>query len=231
MNENKFLIPLSVLIAGALIGGAVFFKGKTSAPTPTDNEPVDIEVAPLLADDHVLGNPNAKVTIITFSDIDCPFCKTFDATMRKIMNEYGTDGKVAWVHRQFPLDQLHPEARLKAESTECVASLKGNDAFWNYLGALFERDEKAADLPTIAAEFGVDTAAFKACLDGKTFADAVETDVQAALKAGGRGTPYSIVIGPDGTEIPLNGAQPYEVVKQVVDTLLIDTGTASTTTE
>jgi len=221
MSENKFLIPLSVIIAGVLIGGAVYFKGKT-APTPTDtNEPADIAIAPLSADDHVLGNPNAPVVLIEFSDVDCPFCKTFDVTMRRIMDEYGPDSKVAWVYRHFPLDQLHPEARLKAESSECVAELAGNDAFWNYLGALFERDETGADLSARAAEFGVDTAAFDACVASKKYADAVQDEVDAALAAGGRGTPYTIAIGPDGTKIPINGAQPYDVVKQVIDTLLL----------
>ncbi len=228
MSENKFLIPISILIAAVLIGGAIFFKGKVSPTAPTDsNEPADVTVAPLSADDHVLGNPNAKVVLVEFSDIDCPFCKTFDATMRRIMDEYGPDGKVAWVYRHFPLDQLHPEARLKAESTECVAKLAGNDAFWNYLGALFERDETSADLPARAAEFGVDATAFKTCVDSKEFADEVKADGDAALAAGGRGTPYTIAIGPDGTKIPINGAQPYEVVKQVIDTMLVDTGTAT----
>lgn len=222
MSENKFLIPLSVLVAGALIGGAVFFKSKTS-PTPTDpNEPANIVIEPLTADDHVFGNPNAPVTIIEFSDIDCPFCSNFDVTMRRIISEYGPSGEVAWVYRHFPLDQLHPEARLKAESTECVAELAGSDAFWNYLGALFERDgEKAADLSAIAAEFGVDATAFQSCVDAKTYAQDVEDDVQGALAAGGRGTPYSIAIGPNGEKFPINGAQPYDVVKQVIDTLLL----------
>lgn len=225
-TENKFLIPLSVLIAGALIGGAVFFKSK--APTnevPDPTRDADITVEPLSADDHVLGNPNAPITIIEFSDIDCPFCQTFDATMRRVMDKYGPTGEVSWVYRQFPLDSLHPQARLKSEATECVASLGGNEAFWEYLGILFERSETASDLSTIAAEVGVDATAFEACLDAGTFKDAVQDDVEAALAAGVRGTPYSVIIGPDGKKYPINGAQPYEVITQVIDTILLQQAT------
>ncbi len=224
MQENKLLIPLSLIVAGLLIGGAIFFKGNSApAGTDTTTDPKEINVAPLSADDHVLGNPNAPVTIIEFSDIDCPFCKTFDATMRQIMAEYGTDGKVSWVYRHFPLDSLHPNARTKAESTECVAKLGGNEAFWKYLGFLFERDETVADLGGIATEVGVDQTAFKTCLDGKQYAKNVADDSDAALEAGAGGTPYTVIIAPNGEKAVVNGAQPYAVVKQVIETALLQT--------
>jgi protein-disulfide isomerase len=222
-SENKLLIPIAVLVAGALIAGAVFFKSKDPAPNTGDNgTPEEIVVAPVSAEDHVLGNPNAPIVIIEYSDIDCPFCKDFHLTMHRIVNEYGKDGQVAWVYRHFPLDQLHPDARTKAESTECAASLAGNQVFWNYLDALFERNETAADLPSIAAEVGIDQTAFSACVSEKRFAARVKADGDAAFAAGGRGTPYSVILTRDGETFPVNGAQPYEVVKQIIDTLLLD---------
>jgi protein-disulfide isomerase len=227
-KENKFLIPLAVLVAGALIAGAVFFKSKDPAPDAGNNgTPEEIEVAPLSKDDHVFGNPNAEIVIIEYSDIDCPFCKTFHETMHRIVNEYGKDGVVAWAYRDFPLDQLHPEARAKAEASECVASLGGNDIYWKFLDALFTRAETVADLPTIAAEMGVNQAAFTSCVSEKRFAAEVAAEGEAALAAGGRGTPYSIILTKDGETFPINGAQPYEVVKQVIDTILADQGTAT----
>lgn len=220
MNSDKFLIPLALVIAGALVGGAVYFKS-ASTPTPADpTAPTDVVIEPVTTDDHILGNPNAEVVIVEFSDIDCPFCKTFHETMARVVDTYGKDGKVAWVYRNFPLDQLHPEARTKAESAECVASLGGNEAYWNYLDALFDRDETAADLPAIAAEFGVDQTAFNACVSEKRFADRVQAHYDEAFAAGGRGTPYSVAITKSGETFVINGAQPYDVVKQVVDTIL-----------
>ncbi len=97
-------------------------------------ESEDIEVPALAADDRYLGNINADVVIIEYSDIDCPFCKRFHPTMERIAQEYGS--KIAWVYRHFPLDSLHPEARTKAEATECVAQLAGNEVFWRYLKTL-----------------------------------------------------------------------------------------------
>lgn len=224
MQENKFLIPVSLVVAGLLIGGAIFFKGAAPANPDEQVEPTEVVVAPLSADDHVLGNPNAKVTIIEFSDIDCPFCRTFDATMRQIMNNYGTDGEVAWVYRNFPLDSLHPDAREKAEATECVAALGGNTAYWKFLGTLFDRtDESLSDLAAIAGEAGVDQTAFQTCFDNKQYAKNVSDDLAAAMAAGGRGTPYTIIIAPNGEKTVINGAQPYDVVKQAVDTALLQT--------
>lgn len=225
-QENKFLIPLAILVAGTLVAGAVFFKSKDPAPNTGDGDtPTDIEVAPISAEDHVLGNPNAPIAIIEYSDIDCPFCKDFQSTMTRIMNEYGKNGQVVWAYRHFPLDQLHPEARAKAEATECVASLAGNKAFWEYLDALFVRsDDTTATLGSIAAEFGVDQTAFSACMSGKRFAAHVQADSDAAMAAGARGTPYSIILTKDGDTFPINGAQPYEIVKSVIDTALIDQG-------
>ena len=97
-------------------------------------ESEDVEVPALTASDRYLGNINADVVIIEYSDIDCPFCKKFHPTMERIAQEYGS--KIAWVYRHFPLDSLHPEARTKAEATGCVAQLAGNEVFWKYLKTL-----------------------------------------------------------------------------------------------
>ncbi|MEK7606055.1 MAG: thioredoxin domain-containing protein [Patescibacteria group bacterium] len=224
-QENKLLIPGALVIAGLLIGGAIYFKGDTPVKTPDDlTQPAEIAIEPISLNDHVLGNPNASVVLIEFSDIDCPFCRNFDTTMHQIINEYGASGDVAWVYRHFPLDQLHPDARKKAEATECVAKLGSNEAFWGFLGELFERtDESLADLGALAADTGVDQTAFQSCLDGGEFIDDVVAAGEAALKAGGRGTPYTVLIAPNGEKAVISGAQPYEVVKQAIETALLQT--------
>jgi protein-disulfide isomerase len=222
MNQDQYLIPLALVVAGALVAGAVFFKSSTG--TPTDTEPTlpeNIEINPVTVDDHILGNPNAELVVVEFSDIDCPYCASFHETMHRIMDEYGTDGKVAWVYRNFPLDQLHPDARAKAESAECVASLAGNEAYWKYLDALFARSETLAELPTIAAEFGVDQAAFNSCVQEERFAKKVQAQYDEAYAAGGRGTPYSILVTKDGELYPVSGAQPYESISQIINTALV----------
>ncbi len=84
--------------------------------------------------DHILGDRNAAVTIVEYSDIDCPFCKRLHPTLQALVDE----GKIAWVYRNSPIPQLHPNAYKKAIAAECVAKISGNDAYWTYLGELIK---------------------------------------------------------------------------------------------
>lgn len=225
---QKFSVPLAIIIAGALIGGALYFSGSKSAkPTAVVPDTVSAEgMRPVDANDHILGNPDAKLVIVEYSDTECPFCKQFHNTMKRIMETYGKDGKVAWVYRHFPIDQLHSKARKQAEATECAADQGGNDKFWAFTNTLYERtpsnngfDDK--QLPVIAKDIGLDVDAFNTCLSSGKFTAKVEADYQDAVKAGGRGTPYSlIIVEKDGTKVPINGAQPYDSLKGTLDLLL-----------
>ena len=183
-------------------------------------------VKPVAAEDHVRGNLAAPVKVIEFSDFECPFCKGFHATMKQVMGDYEKDGKVAWVYRHFPIDELHPKARKEAQAAECANELGGNKAFWAYTDKLFEVTPSnnrldPAQLPQIAEAVGLDRAKFDTCLDGSgKFAAHIEANIQDAAASGGQGTPYSVVITPNGKVVPINGAQPYEEVKAIIDTAL-----------
>ncbi len=180
-------------------------------------------------DDHILGNPNAPVKLVEFSDFECPFCKRFHLTMKRLMNEYGEEGKVAWVYRHFPLDSIHSKARKEAQAAECANELGGNEAFWAYSDRLFvitpsNNRLDLALLPQIAQEIGLDRAKFENCLKGDArggkYADHIEANVRDATASGGTGTPFSVVIAPNGKTFSLNGAQPYAAVKSVIDLAL-----------
>ncbi|MBT4516971.1 MAG: thioredoxin domain-containing protein [Candidatus Komeilibacteria bacterium] len=84
--------------------------------------------------DWLRGDKDAKITIVEFSDIDCPFCKRFHTTMKQIITDY--DGQVNWVYRHFPLTNLHPDATKKAEAAECAGDVGGSDKFWQFVDAL-----------------------------------------------------------------------------------------------
>lgn len=253
--QPKLTLPIAIVIAGVLIAGAVLIsgKGKQSDVTATTATKVDktIEIEAVRADDHIVGNPNANIVVVEFSDTECPFCKNFHTTMNQIVDEYGKDGKVAWVYRHFPLDQLHPKARKEAEATECAYELGGNEGFWKFTNRIYEitpannkLDE--AELPKIAEFAGINTTAFASCLASGKYADKVEGHYQEALKAGGRGTPYNVILlskavtkemragiesvfaqfPPDtisfdknNKKIALSGAMPYELMKFVIETL------------
>ncbi|MCC7482240.1 MAG: thioredoxin domain-containing protein [Hyphomicrobiales bacterium] len=183
------------------------------------------------AQDHIRGNPKAQVRVVEYSDFECPFCKSFHPTLKQVMDEYGKDGRVAWIYRQFPLDSLHSKARKEAQATECANEIGGNDAFWTYADRLFEIAPSndrldLALLPKVAEEVGLDRAKFEDCLKGDSrggkYADHIEADVQNATAAGGTGTPYTVVIAANGKTFPINGAQPYRVVKQIIDLALAE---------
>jgi len=225
---HKFSVPLAIIIAGVLIALALYFSGsKASAPTqPLPDKVVTGDMRPVDDNDHILGNPNAKLVIVEYSDTECPFCKQFHETMKKIMASYGKNGDVAWVYRHFPIDQLHSKARKEAEATECAAEQGGNDKFWAYTNTLYAKTPSnnrldLKELPIIAGEVGLDVGTFNTCLSSGKFAAKVEADYQDAVKAGARGTPYSLIIlKKDGTKVPINGAQPYESLKGTIDLLL-----------
>lgn len=236
--KNTFGVPVAIVIGALVIGAAIIFTGtqKTANPVqvgggaPQEQKTAEIDVAPVTEKDHIRGNPNAPIVIVEYSDFDCPFCKNFHETMQKVMETYGAEGKVAWVYRQFPLVQLHPNAPKVAEASECVASLGGNEAFWKFADLIVgdrgvNEPTNITKLPEYAVQSGVDKAKFTACLDAGTFTQKIKDDVDAAIKAGARGTPYSILIAGD-QQGPIDGAQPYANVKQMIDTVLAQLGGA-----
>lgn len=235
-QKNNPAIPAAIIIAGVLIAGAVMLSGgKPSSNTVTNQQPQvaaketgDLDKMKLVTpEDHIRGDVNAPVKIVEYSDTECPFCKRFHSTMQQVVNEYGNNGKVAWVYRHFPLDQLHSKARKEAEATECAAELGGNDKFWAYLDRLMEitpanNGLDPAELPKIAEYVGLDKNKFNECLSSGKYAQKIEEHVQNAVATGGNGTPWSIVVSAKGKKYPLSGAQPYTSVKQLIDLALED---------
>ncbi|MBI2297320.1 MAG: thioredoxin domain-containing protein [Betaproteobacteria bacterium] len=175
--------------------------------------------------DHIRGNPAAPVTLVEYSDFECPFCKSFHPTVMQLVKEF--KGQLKWVYRHFPLDEIHPvKARKEAAASECAAELGGNDAFWKFADRFYEltpsnnKTDVDTVLPQIAREIGLDAAKFASCLASGRHDRRVEEDLQNAFATGGRGTPWSIIVSKSGKKYPLSGAQPYATVKQLVDLAL-----------
>ena len=202
-------------------------NGTANAPTNNNgnNQPAQpanngsISVNPVDPEqDHIRGAEDAKVTIVEFSDMGCPFCSRFHDTMKQVMDEYGED--VRWVYRHFPLDRLHPNARMMANASECAAD---QGKFWEFTDAAFQKQEAGfnSDTPSeIANELGLNASELETCLDNKKYSDTVKKHVSDARSAGGKGTPHSIIIGPDGEKAQIKGAQPFNVVEQQIQQFL-----------
>lgn len=219
-----YAIPFAIVIAGLAIASAIYFGEGKSQTIPNNGKQGNGVVDPVTSSDHILGNPNAKIVIVEYSDTECPFCKSFHPTMKQIMNEYGKDGKVAWVYRHFPLP-FHTKAPKEAEATECANKLGGNTKFWEYLNTVFEvspgnNQLDPAELPKIAKTVGLDVDAFNTCLTSGEMKKIVDADLVSGQKAGVSGTPYSIVLVDGKAVTDINGAQPYELVKAQIDELL-----------
>ena len=205
MKDNKLTIPAAIILAGALIGGAVIYTSKTpteNVANPASNTPKTINIKAVTSTDHILGNPDAKVVMVEYSDTECPFCKTFHKTLKKIIDTYGKDGTVAWVYRQFPIASLHPKAPKESEATECVNQLAGNDVFWKYLHKIYEVTPSnngldLEQLPILAESFGVNKMSFQSCMDSNEFTEKVQSDISDASAAGIQGTPFTILIPKD----------------------------------
>ena len=176
-----FFVLLSIVLKGGITAKAVSdganagARPLAAAQIPPTQAPTGA-VPPVTKEDHVRGDKNAELTWIEYSDFECPFCKRFHPSMLQMMDEY--KGQVKWVYRHFPLS-FHANAQKEAEASECAAELGGNDAFWKYTDAIFERTAAngtgfALDaLVPLAKELGLSESKFKNCLDSGKYSGAL----------------------------------------------------------
>jgi protein-disulfide isomerase len=155
------------------------------------------------------GPADAPITIVEFSDYQCPFCRRVEPTVHEVLKRY--EGKVRFVFRHFPLDRIHPQARGASEAAAC-ADEQGK--FWEYHAELFAENAQLdrPGLDALAQKTGLDTGAFKACMDERRTQALVQKDVDAGSEAGVSGTPAFFING-----IPLRGALPAEDFQRVID--------------
>lgn len=234
-STNRTLV-VALIIAAFFLGSltnkvATLEKGTTPTiaagdvkqPTQTGNPAPSAaaqKAKPVTAADHIRGNKNAKITLIEYSDFECPFCKNFAPTTQELLKTYGD--KIRLVFRHYPLP-FHQNAQKEAEASECIAQLGGNDSFWKYTDAIFERTTSngtgfALDkLGSLAAELGVNQQQFQSCLDSGKYAKLVKDSVAEGQTAGVQGTPSTFIVDSKGNSQIVVGAQPIDSFKTVID--------------
>lgn len=247
MNSNlkNILTPLAIalLVVGAFFVGSLwqrvqYLEKQLASPSPVSPSnqqlvkensfliPIkanEINIPEVNDKDHIQGLKDAKLTWIEYSDLECPFCKKIHPDLQKMMSEY--EEKVRWVYRHFPLDAIHSKARREAIASECAAGLGGKDMFWRYVNKIYEITPSndgldPAKLPQIADEIGLNKSAFQRCLKEEKYADKVTSDYEGGVKAGVNGTPGNFLLDGKGNVWALNGAYPYNSIKQVIETAL-----------
>jgi protein-disulfide isomerase len=216
-----------IVLGSCVLGGDCSVEGLSLGSSADAAEVADAQVAavpeptatgvPLVtADDHIRGNADAAVTIIEYSDFECPYCERFHPTMLQVMEEY--EGKVRWVFRHFPLS-FHPNATPAALAAECAGE---QGKFWEMGDALFENRATLGDdlYVSIAQDLGLNMGTFNDCIATEKYVDKIEAQAQAGAAAGVSGTPGSFVIDADGNAIPIKGALPFSSVAAAIDSVL-----------
>lgn len=221
--SQAFLVPIAIIIAGAMISGAVVYSNKYKAnlagsvgkalPSQEDvNQPPAEDLNKVYEvsadDDPFIGPKDAKITLIEFSDFECPYCQKVVPTMKELAKTYGD--KIKIVFRNFPLD-FHPNAKTAALASECADD---QGKFWPYHDKLFENQKKLdlESLKSYAKELGFNTSEFNKCLDSKKYEAEVAKDAQDGQNASVSGTPTFFINGRK-----VEGAQPIDQFKKVIE--------------
>lgn len=242
LKENIVLFLIIIVIISAFFLGSLLTKVQylekgsnqqaavaqqpQQAPV-INNDPVKVSID----DDPVLGDKDAKVTIIEFSDYECPFCKRhFDQTLPQLVKEYIDTGKAKLVFRDLPLSFHDPMATTEAIAANC-ARVQGDDStYFKYHDEIFKRTKSNGnglnkdDLYKMSDDLKLNTQKLKACLDDPKQKEEVQKDLTDAGSVGASGTP-AFFIGKstdDGTieAVLTSGAQPFSVFKTIIDELL-----------
>lgn len=216
--KSPYLVPAAIIIAGFVLSLAIFFaRGGAS------NEVVgDLAyMRPVSPEEHLLGNPDAKVKVVIYSDMDCAYCKDLQETMLQILADEAESGNVAMAYRHFPLLDIHPNAAEHAEAAECVAEQGGNTAFFRFIDQLQQGAQlDPSDYPDLVAAQGLSLSAFESCRQSDRLVPKVAADFDNAIESGATGAPYIIILTEGSDPVPVSGALPYASMRKVIDAAL-----------
>lgn len=178
-----------------------------------DKKAVDVtKISPVTDNDHIRGDRNAKITLIEYSDFQCPYCNKLVPTIEKVLADYS--GKVRFIYRNYPINSIHQYAQKAAEAGECAAD---QGKFWEMHDKMFANQSAltVANLKSYAKDLGLNQEQFDSCLDSGKYASRVNQQSAEAEAAGLTGTPGTFI-----NNVFINGAYPYETFKATIDNLL-----------
>ncbi len=245
-SRGAWIIAGSILLGGLIVSASILSSsGKfqrltdsgsavvaqpSGSPTPTAQQPAGQPSGPVkvsVDDDPVLGSKNAPITLIEFSDYECPFCKkSFTDLLPELKKAYIDTGKVKLVYRDFPLS-FHANAQKEAEAAECTRSQSNDATYFKFHDQIFTQTTAGGtglaltQLPVIAKNLGLNVSQFQQCLDSGKFKDEVAKDMADGTAAGISGTP-SWIIGTSSKDGQIEGqlimgAQPFSAFKSIID--------------
>lgn len=195
------------------------------AATNTPTAPTFSDVAAVTGADYLRGDKNAKLTLISYTDLECPYCKQFHPTLNQLLTDY--DGQINVVLRNYPLS-FHANAPKEAQAALCVGKLGGNDKYWSFVDKVFERTTSNGTgfaltaLGPLAKEVGVNQDKFQSCLDSGEMAQRVTDETADGNKGGVTGTPSTLIVDPKTGKTlgGIPGAYPLDQAKGFIDQAL-----------
>ncbi len=211
-----FLLSIFGVFNGS---GKVIKEIIPSNGAPSANEKIKLEIE---ENDPVLGDKNAEISIVEFSDFQCPFCeKVFNGAVADFKSSsYFSGGKVNLIYKQFPSRKIHPYAQKAGEASLCA---NDQEKFWEYHNVLFANQEALdeTNLKNYASQLGLDTSKFNDCLDKNEKETEVKKESKQAVDAGGRGTPYFIIINNQNKKTQaISGAVPFSEFESAINELM-----------
>jgi len=197
--------------ANSKVAGAEVDVNTNTAPTPTAAPTPIVADIEITSDDHIRGDVNAPVTLVEYSDFECPYSSRIQPTLKQALEEF--DGQIRLIYRHFPLS-FHANSQKAGEASECAGD---QDKFWEMHDMLFENQSAldVASLKSYAADLGLNTSTFNNCLDSGTYAEKVSSGLIEGSEYGVQGTPATFV---NGTLV--SGARSYESFKAAVESAL-----------
>ncbi len=231
MSEKKFKLPsfeltppVSIIIAGIIIAGAIIFTNQRPATVVADatnqqGAPAATANIPAPTDkDHIIGSPSAPIALVEYSDFQCPYCQMIYPSLKKIVSE--SNGGVSWTMREYPLYQIHPQAMPAANAAECIDEQLGTTGYFKYADAVFNNQSSLTPeySATLAKQFGADMGKYNTCIKNSTYQNRIDAESADAQNSGGNGTPYTVVINTKtGKQYSISGALPYAQIVAIVE--------------
>lgn len=233
---GSVIIALSIIVSGVMIRN-IIANTRTQVSqndAGANKEPGKFTGRPIGGSDYIEGNKDAKVTVVEYSDPECPYCILAYPTIKKLREEYA--GKIAFVYRHFPLVQLHSHAFAESQAIDCAGVVGGAQKYFKYMDTLFEyksprqtQTDPSPQLPAtgkedLARSVGIDVAQFSSCLKNSKSSDIINASMNDGVKAGVDGTPTTFVLVKNGNGYDvvanISGAQQYSYFKAAVDEAL-----------
>lgn len=229
-KKNTLIFAIVIIVAAFIVATGTYYAKQNFANNVGGDELIvqEFRISAVTEEDHILGNPDADVVLVEYADFRCAYCIEFHTTLQRLIQDYGKDGEFAWVFRHFPSEDVMGGApslsMIAARSSECVADISGEAKFWEFIDAVFldlTHPFTQEDLRKQAADLGVDTDSYDACVSSEKFDEKIKRHIADGLAIYEHdpnfGTPYNILITKSGTQTEIIGSQPYDLLHRLIE--------------